>query len=249
MAPFDPLVRDRVIEFLTSMAFWHPLLPFLLLLFLTLFIIQLNSKFGAGELWQFVTGKYFKPKEEQRIFMFLDLNDSTAIAEKLGHIRFFHFMNDFFRDITNDILQNDGEIVEYVGDEIVVTWTVDRGLVNGRCVRCFHDIAARIEALTPRYQRKYGIAPTFKAGIHFGKATIGEIGKIKKEIVFSGDVMNTTSRIQNLCRDLREPLVISEDLMRILKPVGVDLHFEELGEAHLRGKAAKTRIYTARRVA
>ena len=51
---------------------------------LTQFVFQMNAKFGQGTLWKIITGKYRRPKEENRIFMFVDLNSSTTIAERLG---------------------------------------------------------------------------------------------------------------------------------------------------------------------
>ena len=56
--------------------------------------------------------------------MFLDLNNSTAIAERLGPLRFNDFKNDFFHDIAQPVLETRGRIYQYVGDEAVVTWTI-----------------------------------------------------------------------------------------------------------------------------
>ncbi len=133
-------VLEGTLYFVISISFWHPVTPFLLILFATLFLIQINYKFGQGELWKYIRGKYFNPSEEERIFMFLDIASSTTIAEKIGHIRFFNFINDFYKDITNSILRRSGEIVDYVGDEIIVSWQVTEGLKNSNCVQCVIDI-------------------------------------------------------------------------------------------------------------
>ena len=204
-------------------------------------MIQINFKFGQGELWKFIMGVYFHPKEEVRIFMFLDLNSSTTIAEKLGNVKFFNLLNDFFRDITNDILIYGGDILDYVGDEIIVSWSLKAGLDNSYCIKCYYAIEESIESLGEDYERKYGIKPSFKAGMHCGMATIGEIGKIKKEIVFSGDVMNTTSRILSLCNEKGYSLLISEDL-KIRLP---DSKYQiiELGEMVLKGKLSTTKVF------
>src|SRR5207244_10556852 len=81
-------------------------------------------------------GRYHRPIAEDRIFMFLDLNDSTAIAAQLGPLRFNDFKNDFFHDIAEPVLETRGQIYQYVGDEAVVTWTTERGLRQGNCLRC-----------------------------------------------------------------------------------------------------------------
>ena len=90
--------------------------------------------------------------------------------------------------------------------------------------------------------KEFGLVPGFKAGFHHGKVTMGEIGVVKKEIVFTGDVLNTTARIQSLCNSLKTGLLISQDLLEIL-------HLEnkydvaEMGEFELRGKKAKMKLY------
>ena len=94
---------------------------------ITQLLLQVNSKFGQGAFWNIIRGKYNTPKEEKRIFMFLDLNSSTAIAEQLGDETYHAFLKDFFADITDPILENEGEIYQYVGDEVVVAWNYEEG--------------------------------------------------------------------------------------------------------------------------
>ena len=241
---FSEDVWLRVRVFSSSLSFWHPLLPFILILATTLFLIQINYKFGQGELWKYILGKYFNPREEKRIFMFLDISSSTTIAEQLGHVKFFHFINDFYKDITNDILINLGDIVDYVGDEIIVSWTLQNGIHEARCIQCFFDIKKKVKLLSDTYQEKYGIQPHFRAGIHVGEATIGEIGKIKKEITYFGDVMNTTSRIQGITKEKGEELVISEAVMNLLPENSFKMN--GLGDIQLRGKKSNTRVYGVR---
>ncbi len=239
--PWDGQVLANVGSFLTSVSFWHPVLPFILILLITLFLIQINYKFGQGELWKYIRGKYFHPREEERIFLFLDITSSTTIAEEIGHIRFFNFINDFYKDITNSILKNRGEIVDYVGDEIIVSWTISNGLYESHCIQCVFDIFDQIVLLSDNYLDRYGYIPEFKAGLHCGEATVGEIGKIKKDITCFGDVMNTTSRIQGLCKEKGQHIMISEALFEKL-PLN-NFHFDALGDIQLRGKTQKTKVF------
>jgi len=83
--------------------------------------MQINRLIGGRIFLSFFTGRYHKPIEEDRIFMFLDLKSSTAIAEKIGHINFHKFINDFLFTISEAIISNRGEIYKYVGDEIIIT--------------------------------------------------------------------------------------------------------------------------------
>src|SRR6185436_2281787 len=60
---------------------------------LLVFFLQINQLLGEGILWKFIGGKYHQPREEERIFMFLDMKSSTTIAEQLGHVRFYALLN------------------------------------------------------------------------------------------------------------------------------------------------------------
>ncbi len=79
--------------------------------------------------------------------MFLDINSSTTIAEELGDQKYHELLKDFFSDITNPIIDNNGEIYQYVGDEVVVAWKYEDGIENGKCIKCFFDIKTQIASL------------------------------------------------------------------------------------------------------
>jgi adenylate cyclase len=201
----------------------------------TQLFLQINNKFGQGVFWNILRGKYNTPREEQRIFMFLDLNASTTIAERLGDKKYHAFLKDIFTDITNPILDNKGEIYQYVGDEVIVAWKHDEGIQNSKCVQCFFDIKWQLQQLRHKYMRQYEVAPSFKAGIHCGKVVAGEIGIIKRDITYSGDVLNTTSRIQNMCKEFNEEVIVSGDLVASLRLAG-NFVTQSLGSIKLKGK-------------
>jgi adenylate cyclase len=71
--------------------------------------------------------------------------------------------------------------------------------------------------------------------VHVGVATVGEIGVVKKDIVFSGDVLNTTSRIQEECNRHRVDLLASKDLLDRM-PAGAPYRPVPIGQIPLRGR-------------
>ncbi|TMI79185.1 MAG: adenylate/guanylate cyclase domain-containing protein [Bacteroidetes bacterium] len=208
----------------------------------TQFLLQVSDKFGPGILWKFVTGKYYHPREEERIFMFLDLKSSTAIAEKTGSNKFFKLLKEIYADITEPIMNSRGEIYQYVGDEVVVSWPVEKGLSGNNCLLCFFSIQQALVERKKYYLNEYGLIPSFKAGVHIGEATVGEIGIIKKDIVFSGDVLNTTSRIQEECNKHNVNIIMSSELLRRMPMNG----FKKisLGEIKLKGREEKLALST-----
>ncbi|MEO0338501.1 MAG: adenylate/guanylate cyclase domain-containing protein [Bacteroidota bacterium] len=237
----DPIAWQETQAFLTSIAFWHPVLPVLNLALLSSFFIQLSERFGSNEMWKMFTGKYFKPKEEKRIFMFLDLNHSTTIAEQLGNEKFYGFLNDFYHDIAAVITNHKGEVVEYVGDLVVISWSFPIGTAESRCLHCYQDFEKAIYQKRETYLSRYGTVPEFKAAVHCGAVIIGEMGKIKKTIKFSGDVLNTTARVEKVCGKIGAKMVITDNLMEILTDPPYPM--EKVSDVSLKGKQATIDVY------
>ena len=213
----------------------------------TLFLLQVNDKFGPGILFKFLVGKYHHPKKEERIFMFMDMRSSTTIAEKIGNEKYFNLLNDLFSDITDTILNNEGEIYQYIGDEIVISWSIKKGIRNANCLRCFTQIQEKLTELGPIYEKKYKLIPEFKAGLHYGLVMAGEIGVIKKDIIYSGDVLNTTARIQEQCNQYSVDILISKETFDLLSDTD-GYKLIPLGSIELRGKERKIDLNTIRTI-
>ena len=152
-------------------------------------------------------------------------------------------MKDFFSDITNPIIDNKGEIYQYVGDEVIVNWKYKDGIQHNQCIGCFFDMKIEIQKLSNKYMEKYGLVPGFKAGIHCGSVIAGEVGIIKRDITFSGDVMNTTSRIQSKCKEFNVEIIASDDLLKELELTG-KYTTQFLGSIKLRGKEKDVELST-----
>jgi len=202
---------------------------------ITQLLLQFNSKFGQGAFAQIVRGKYNTPKREEKIFLFLDLNSSTQIAEKLGDEKYHALLKDFFADITNPILDNKGEIYQYVGDEVVISWDYEVGIFDNRCIRAFFDIKKCINDNKEKYLKRYGLVPDFKGGVHSGNVIAGEVGTVKREVTYSGDVLNTTSRILSMCSQLGAEILTSASLSNALD-LNKNFVAHPLGAIKLRGK-------------
>src|SRR5205085_12323298 len=98
------------------------------------------------------------------------LYSSTTIAEKMSSKKFFNLLKEVYRDITGPILNSQGEIYQYVGDEVVVTWPVEKGLEDNNCLQCFFRIQQALELRKMYYNDEYDMLPSFKAGLHIGEA-------------------------------------------------------------------------------
>jgi len=211
--------------------------------FVFVFMQDVNSLLGQNVLMNFITGRYYSPRLEERVFLFLDMEGSTGLAERLGALAFHRLVNRFVNDLTQPIVAEGGEIHAYVGDEMIATWRLrESGVANGRCVvACFAAID-RLTASAADYRSEFGAAIRVRAGLHCGPVVAGEMGSVKKEIVFLGDTVNTAARIQDLCRQTGDRVLASAELVdRLELPPGVVKR--SLGDLRLRGKGADLALY------
>ena len=209
-------------------------LYWLILFAFTQLYLEINDKYAPGVFLDILAGKYIKPQIENRIIMFIDLKDSTPIAEKLGHQNYFLFIREFIYDLSLALIEGNGIIYQYVGDEIVVSWKYNKDNMKN-CMAAVITARKNIQRRSEHYRRVYNIIPEFRIGIHVGDVTVGEIGVIKKDLAMSGDTMNTTARIRSACNELNQKFIVSKDFAE--KSNLKSFQLENLGVVELKGKA------------
>ena len=213
----------------------------LILFAITQLFIEINEKYSPGVFIDILSGKYTQPKIENRIIMFMDLKDSTPIAEKLGHIQYFKFIRHFIYHVSNAVNEFGGRIYQYVGDEVVVSWSFTPENTK-KCLAALIEARKNLQKSSEIFRRLYGIVPEFRVGINTGEVTVGEIGVIKKDLAMSGDTMNTTARIRSACSELNQKFIVSKDFIE-----NIDLkewQSESLGMVDLKGKGHSIELFS-----
>lgn len=239
---FDQKVWNKTMQFFLSLVFVNTMVQLSFHIIVSLIYAAISENIGHNVLLNFFSGKYHTPKEERRIFMFLDMKDSTTIAERLGHEKYFKLLQDYYEQMSDVIINSKGEVYQYIGDEVVITWTEKNGISSNNCLVCFNELKRNLKDQSDLFITKYEVLPDFKAGMHIGEVTTGEIGALKKEIVYTGDVLNTTARIQGLCKEHNIDLIISEDLLMAFDDQE-QLPFNYIGEVALKGKSKVVRLH------
>ncbi len=208
------------------------------------FILQVNRKFGPGNLLKLITGKYCTPKIENKIFMFMDLRGSTAIAEKLGHNKYSKLMQTCFHDLTSIVINYKASIYQYVGDEVVLCWDMKEGLKDLNCIKAYFAFYKKLQSREDYYINNFDVNPFFKCGVDCGEVTVAEIGDIKREIAYHGDVLNTAARIEKQCTPLNKKMIISEYLDKELPPNLNGFEKELIGNIELKGRKEKINLFS-----
>lgn len=181
------------------------------------------------------------PDTKTRLF-FADLADSTPLALHLGDLRYHSLLNAVFTTIGPTIDRYGGAVHRYIGDEMIVTWTTPVGVQDATCVRCALAILDKLNRSAPAFADEFGTAPRLRVALHAGEVVAGEISGQKREIVFSGDTINTTARIQGIASEKDRSLVISSEL---LAAIGASeaIDVESLGEFRLKGREQASELF------
>jgi len=230
------------LKFMLSMSVY-----FIFVILLTTLILQVNRKFGYGVMFLMFTGKYHKPRKEQRIFMFLDMKDSTGNAERLGHYNYSRLIQSCIHDLADIIIRYKARVYQYVGDEVVLTWPSSRGLKDLNCINLFYAFEQKLRDKREYYEKNFNAVPEFKAGISEGPITVTEVGDIKREIAYHGEVLHIAARLEKMCNRLNKSLLMTQNIESYFpEDNGFDKEF--MGEFQLRGKERKEKVFGVNRV-
>jgi class 3 adenylate cyclase len=198
---------------------------------------------GGPMLKTIALGTYHRPVREQLIVMFLDIADSTRLAEELGELRAHDLITRFFFDIDDPISDHGGSVHAYVGDAVIVLWPVSsEPSRNARCLACFLAIERKLARLTIDYDREFDVVPRFRAGLHAGPVIVSECGGVKRQLAYFGDTMNVAARLCDYCKGIDQRLVVSGDLInRVTTPA--DLCVGDRQRVALRGRQEPIEAY------
>jgi class 3 adenylate cyclase len=207
------------------------------------FVTAVDSLVGNRQLLWYMIGRYHRPVHEERVFMFLDLKDSTEIAERIGDDIYLRFLDDFLIDVGLAIHRCRGQVYKYIGDEVVVSWLPGDAVQDRNCLKCFFEARHAVEARGDDYLAKYGVIPDFRAAIHAGEVVTGEVGLLKKEIAFVGDVINTTARLAEACKAHSTHLLASGPVLKMITNAD-GFVLKRLGLERLRGKEEELEVFS-----
>jgi adenylate cyclase len=215
--------------------FWHGFAYSAAVSVLFNLVFAITNLIGGRSFLNFITGRYHKPVEENRFVLFVDIAGSTGLAEQLGGVAIHRLLDRTFRLLTLSVVDYRGEVLNYVGDEVIVTWPEQVGAIDSRPLRCFIAMREQLAVASGQLQREFGAAPKIRGSLHYGPVIIGEIGDVKRAIVFNGDVMNTAARLEELSRNVDGGFLASRAAMERFTSA-LPFPVRDLGRLEIRGR-------------
>jgi PAS domain S-box-containing protein len=191
-------------------------------------------------------------RRQEIAVMFIDIVGFTAISETVVPERVVALLRSFYRRMSNVIFAHGGSIEKFAGDALMALFGVPDPS-RGDATSALLSALGMMDELDRWNAKRVGSGRgAIDAGIsvHFGTAVLGDIGT-RESMTFTaiGDTVNTASRMQAFCRDLRRRVVVSQPLVdRVREESGTDepalARLSDGGSHRLRGRSQRIHVWT-----
>ena len=145
------------------------------------------------------------------MLLFLDINNSTGLAERLGAVQIKSLVGKFLFDISKPITDHGGEIYLYKGDGLIALWNWDEAIRGNKILRAIDAVFAAVRREEVAYLREFGVVPRFRVGVHGGEVVVSEQGDTKRAIGVYGSTINIAARMR---RSSQSPCCWLRDIRR-----------------------------------
>lgn len=194
---------------------------------------------GLETLFHLLVGTYHRPVLERRVLLFLDINGSTAIGERLGAFATRSLVRKFLFDVSRPITDFGGHIYLYKGDGLIAIWSWAAATTDKAILRVVDAMFAAVENERGAYERLFNLVPGFRVGIHGGGVVVSEQGDTKRSIGIYGDTINIAARMEEAAKTRGAFCVVSET---VAEAVGSSDRIHKLGEETVKGISAPIQI-------
>ena len=177
----------------------------------------------------------------EKVLVFLDINNSTGLAEQLGAVKTKSLVGKFLFDISKPITNHGGEIYLYKGDGLIALWDWQEAIRDNKILRALDAVFATIEREQPEYLDQFGVVPSFRVGVHGGEVVVSEQGDTKRAIGVYGSTINIAARMEDAAKAHNVACAISGDVVEALHDD--DNRLSLIGHEKVRGIAAEIPIF------
>jgi class 3 adenylate cyclase len=199
---------------------------------------------GIDTLFHLMIGTYHRPVVEQKVLVFIDINNSTALAERLGALEIKSLVGKFLFDISKPITDHGGAIYLYKGDGLIAIWDWREAVHDDKILRAIDAVFAAVRREQGRYMSQFGVVPRFRIGVHGGDVVVSEQGDTKRSIGIYGSTINIASRMEEAAKAHGVACAISGDVAQALSGAADRLH--PIGSDKIKGIATEIAIFEYR---
>jgi adenylate cyclase len=206
-------------------------------------VIRVAHFIGAQTLLDLALGTYHRPVLERRMLLFLDIQGSTALGERLGAFGMREFVSKFLFDVSKPITDHGGDIYLYTGDGLIASWNWIDAIRDGIILQAIDAVFIAMADERLAYERHFGTTPAFRIGVHGGDVVVSEQGDTKRSIGIYGDAINIAARMEQAAKTHGVSCILSADVADALTDRA---SIQMIGVESVKGITAPISIWTRR---
>lgn len=184
------------------------------------------------------------PNRKRATVMFTDIEGFSKFAEQTSPDEVVRVLNDYLTELTETIKYYKGYVNKYLGDGTMSIFGIKPGETPQTAAENACRAAKEIQEKLARKMASYPFGRT-RIGISSGEIIVGPIGGVKKEgkqeYTAIGDVVNVSSRLQGMNKELKTSILIEEETHRLIQG---KLETRPLGPQAVRGRAEPVTVFT-----
>jgi len=181
------------------------------------------------------------------VIWFSDLRGSTALADRMARPDYLNLLNSYFDCMAGAILDHGGEVLRFLGDAVLGIFPI-AAVANqpqlfpehtGACARSLnaaHDAMKRMVKVNKERREQGQSVLGYGIALHLGDLMYGNIGVTGRlDFTAIGAAVNETARLEDMCKALHKPILVSAELARLVpdKLVSLGVHgFRGVREPH-----------------
>lgn len=153
-------------------------------------------------------------EQQDATVLFADIRDFTGLAEKLPPAEVVALLNEYFTQMVDEVFYWGGILDKFIGDGLCAVFVPRLAGKNEayRAIQCGMFMLRRLVAINGRRASRGESPLRIGIGIHSGPVIAGSVGsRHRMEYTHIGDTVNCTSRIEQLTKELHEPLLVSAE--------------------------------------
>ena len=198
---------------------------------------------GTRTLLDLALGTYHRPVLEKRVLLFLDIQGSTALGERLGAFDTREFLSKFLFDVSKPITDYGGDIYLYTGDGLIASWNWTDAIRDDTILQAVDALFIAVADERLAYERQFGTVPKFRIGVHGGDVVVSEQGDTKRSIGIYGDAINIAARMEQAAKAHGVSCILSADVVDALSNRA---NIQMIGEESVKGITSPIRIWARR---
>lgn len=155
-------------------------------------------------------------RKEEVTVLFCDIRGFSRITHDLGPEQTVAWLNDVLDTLSDCVVEYDGVLVDYVGDELMAMWGAPDPIDDhaDKACQAAREMISRLHDVDEKWKDKISSTTEVSIGINTGGAHVGNIGSRRKfKYGPLGSTVNLGSRVQGATKKIRCDVILTKETL------------------------------------